>query len=225
MNISSDQLARMIDHTLLRPEATRDEVEKVCEEGRCFNFATVCVNPAWVSLASKLLKGTGVKVNAVIGFPFGATMIDVKVFETKRVLSNGAEEIDMVMNFGAFRSGDLELVKEELRSVVDITREHNVVSKIIIETCYLTQMEKIKACQLVMDCGANFVKTSTGFGTSGATVEDVKLLRQVVDHKIGIKASGGIRTYDDAVKMIHAGASRIGSSAGVNILRASPSNR
>jgi len=225
LNISSDQLARMIDHTLLRPEATRDEVEKVCEEGRCFNFATVCVNPAWVSLASKLLKGTGVKVNAVIGFPFGATMIDVKVFETKRVLSNGAEEIDMVMNFGAFRSGDLELVKEELRSVVDITREHNVVSKIIIETCYLTQMEKIKACQLVMDCGANFVKTSTGFGTSGATVEDVKLLRQVVDHKIGIKASGGIRTYDDAVKMIHAGASRIGSSAGVNILRASPSNR
>ena len=225
MNISSDQLARMIDHTLLRPEATRDEVEKVCEEGRCFNFATVCVNPAWVSLASKLLKGTGVKVNAVIGFPFGATMIDVKVFETKRVLSNGAEEIDMVMNFGAFRSGDLELVKEELRSVVDIAREHNVVSKIIIETCYLTQMEKIKACQLVMDCGANFVKTSTGFGTSGATVEDVKLLRQVVDHKIGIKASGGIRTYDDAVKMIHAGASRIGSSAGVNILRASSSNR
>lgn len=217
MSVNRAQLAKMIDHTLLRPEATREEVVRVCEEGKRYDFAAVCINPVWVSLASKLLHGSGVKADTVVGFPFGATTVDVKVFEVKAAIGEGAEEVDVVMNFGALRSGNLELVRRELGRVVEVAKGC-VVSKVIIEACYLSLEEKITACKLVMDSGADFVKTSTGFGRGGATVEDVKLLREVVGGRMGVKASGGIRTYEEAVKMINAGASRIGSSSGVNIV-------
>lgn len=224
MDVSVDRarLAKMIDHTLLRPEATRNEVAKACEEGKRFGFASVCVNPTWVSLARRLLKGSGVKVDTVVGFPFGATATEVKVFEAERVIAEGAEEIDMVMNVGALKSGNSELVRKDLESVVAVAEKNKVVSKVIIETCYLTRKEKILACELVMAGGAGFVKTSTGFGKGGATVEDVRLMREVVGSKIGVKASGGIRTYEDALKMINAGASRIGSSSSVRILETFP---
>ena len=218
MNDGKLKLAKMIDHTLLRPEATRDEVVRICEEGEHYGFASVCINPVWVSLASRLLRGSKVKVDTVIGFPFGATISDVKIFETKMVISKGAEEVDVVMNFGALRSGDIELIRKELESIIDLAKGYGVISKVIIETCYLTREEKIRACRLIMDSGADFVKTSTGFGKGGAVEEDVKLFSKITRNKIGIKASGGIRTYEDALKMIKAGASRIGSSSGVDIV-------
>ena len=222
MGINRVQLAKMIDHTLLRPEATRDDIARICEEGRHYGFAAVCINPTWVPLASKLLKGSGVKVDTVIGFPFGATMPEVKAFEAKNMIAAGAGEVDMVMNFGALRSGDIDLVRRDIGSVVDVAEKSGVVSKVIIEACYLTIEEKTLACRLVRDGGADFVKTSTGFGTGGATVEDVKLLRETVGSNIGVKAAGGIRTLEDALKMINAGASRIGSSSGIKIVEALP---
>ena len=218
MNVDKVKLAKIIDHTLLRPDAIREDVVKVCEEGTRLNFATVCVNPTWVPLAFNLLQGSGVKVDTVIGFPFGATAVDAKVFETKTAIREGAEEVDMVMNIGALKSRNYELVKRELELVVDVARESGVISKVIIEACYLLKEEKTMACELIMDSGADFVKTSTGFGKGGATVEDVRLLREVVDDKLGVKAAGGIRTYEDALVMIDAGASRIGSSSGTKIV-------
>lgn len=218
MDIDRKQLVKIIDHTLLRPEATREEIMRVCNEGRLFGFAAVCINPTWVTLTSRLLKGSGVKVDTVIGFPFGATEPEVKVFEVKTAINAGAEEVDVVLNFGALKSGEVELVRRELKSVVRVTKESGVVSKIIIETCYLTRDQKVAASRLVLGSGANFIKTSTGFGKGGATEEDVQLLREVVGNRVGIKASGGIRTYEDAIRMINAGASRIGSSSSVKIV-------
>ena len=222
MDIDRKQLVKIIDHTLLRPEATREEIMRVCGEGRLFGFAAVCINPTWVTLTSRLLKGSGVKVDTVIGFPFGATEPEVKVFEVKTAINAGAEEVDVVLNFGALKSGEVELVRRELESVVRVTKESGVISKIIIETCYLTRDQKVAASRLVLESGANFIKTSTGFGKGGATEEDVQLLREVVGNRVGIKASGGIRTYEDAIRMINAGASRIGSSSSVKIVQEAP---
>lgn len=218
MNIDKVELAKLIDHTLLKPDASSDDIVRVCEEGKYYGFATVCVYPTWVPLASKLLHDTDIKVDTVIGFPFGATITEVKVFEAQTVIVKGAEEVDMVMNIGALRSGHIDFVRKDLKSVVKVAKENNVISKVIIETCYLTREEKITSCRLVLESGADFVKTSTGFGSGGATVEDVRLLRENVGNKAGVKASGGIRTYQDALKMIRAGASRIGSSSGVKIV-------
>jgi deoxyribose-phosphate aldolase len=217
-SIEKAKLAKLIDHTLLKAGAVRSEIEKLCTEARQFGFASVCVNPIWVSFVVDLLKKSDVKVDTVVGFPLGATIPSVKVFETDTVIKAGAEEVDVVMNIGALKSGDDALVQKELAAIVDLTKHQGVVSKIIIETCYLTQLEKIRACTLVSDSGADFVKTSTGFGTKGATVEDVQLLRKVGRCNMGVKAAGGIRTYDDVLTMIAAGATRIGSSSGVQII-------
>lgn len=216
MKITREQLARMIDHTLLKPDATAEDVKRLCAEAMEHNFASVCVNPIHISLAAKMLEGTNIKVCTVIGFPLGATTSETKVFETKNALTNGAQEVDMVMNIGALKSGDYEAVKQDINTVVEAAGD--AIVKIIIETGLLTDEEKIKACQLAMGSGAGFVKTSTGFGIEGATVRDVELMRSVVGKDMGIKASGGIRTYEDAVALVKAGATRIGTSAGVALV-------
>lgn len=215
-------MAKMIDYTLLRPEATRNDITRICEEGKKFGFIAVCINPTWVPLASKLLKNSGVKVDTVIGFPFGATLPEVKVFEAETAILAGAEEIDMVVNFGALKSGDIVLVIKDIESVVDLSRKYGVISKVIIEVCYLTTEEKILACRLVKNGGADFIKTSTGFGSGGATVEDVKMLRENVGNNVGVKAAGGIRILEDVVRMVDAGASRIGTSSGIKIIESIP---
>ncbi|MFA5779430.1 MAG: deoxyribose-phosphate aldolase [Elusimicrobiota bacterium] len=206
----------MIDHTLLKANATQEEVGKLCEEARKYGFASVCINPGYVSLASKLLAGSSVKVCTVIGFPLGATTPTVKSIEARDAIANGADEIDMVINVGALKSGNYQLVLDDIKAVREATR--GKVLKVILETSYLTSEEKIKACQLSKDAGADFVKTSTGFGPSGATVEDIQLMRATVGPLMGIKASGGIRTQDDARKMVEAGATRVGASASVAIV-------
>ncbi|MDO8734880.1 MAG: deoxyribose-phosphate aldolase [Elusimicrobiota bacterium] len=206
----------MIDHTLLKANATQEEVGKLCEEARKYGFASVCINPGYVSLASKLLAGSSVKVCTVIGFPLGATTPTVKAIEARDAIANGAGEIDMVINVGALKSGNYQLVLDDIKAVREATR--GKVLKVILETSYLTSEEKIKACQLSKDAGADFVKTSTGFGPSGATVEDIQLMRATVGPLMGIKASGGIRTQDDARKMVEAGATRVGASASVAIV-------
>jgi len=215
----SQDLAGMIDHTLLKPEATRTQIEQLCTEARQFQFASVCVNPAWVRLCARLLAGSPVLVCTVVGFPLGATLPEVKAFETRRAIRYGAEEIDMVINIGALKSGDHELVERDIMAVVDACREEGAVSKVIIEAALLTDAEKETACLLAKSAGADFVKTSTGFGPGGATVADVALMRRVVGPEMGIKAAGGIRTLADAEKMIAAGASRIGASASVKIMQ------
>jgi deoxyribose-phosphate aldolase len=220
--LGKDKLAKLIDHTLLKPGAVSAEIIRLCDEGRQFGFASVCINPVWVPLAVNLLNLSDVKVDTVIGFPLGATTQKVKIFEIETMITAGVEEIDAVMNIGALKSGNDELVRKELEAIVELTMREGVISKIIIETCYLTYMEKIRACKLVSDCGADFVKTSTGFGSGGATVGDVQLLRKVIRSDMGVKAAGGIRTYADVLKMVAAGASRIGSSSGVHILKAYP---
>ncbi|MBA3231898.1 MAG: deoxyribose-phosphate aldolase [Acidobacteria bacterium] len=211
----------MIDHTLLKPDASRGEIEKLCREAAEFHFATVCVNPAWVSLAARLLRGSGVGVCSVVGFPLGATVADVKNYETRRAIYDGATEIDMVINVGALKSGDLRTVERDIEAVVDPCRQCGVVSKVIIEAALLTDEEKISACSLSKAAGADFVKTSTGFASGGATPADVALMRRVVGADMGVKAAGGVRDLEGLKAMIAAGASRVGASAGVKIVQES----
>jgi deoxyribose-phosphate aldolase len=213
------QLGHMIDHTLLRPEASQDQIAQLCFEARKHGFASVCVNPTHVRLCADLLKGSGVPVCTVIGFPLGATPTDVKVFEAQQAIRDGASELDMVINVGALKSRDYELVERDIASIARACHAGNAILKVIIEAALLTDEEKVVACQLAKVAGADFVKTSTGFGPGGATPEDVALMRRVVGPSIGVKAAGGIRTYADAQRMIAAGASRIGASASVKILQ------
>ncbi len=216
--ITRKQLAKMIDHTLLRPDATKHDIEKLCKEAIEYGFYSVVVNPSYVSLAVSLLKNTDIHVATVIGFPFGATLPEVKAFEAEQVLRLGADEIDMVINIGALKNHEYELVKKDIHGVVDIAHKHNALVKVIIETCYLTDDEKIIACKIAEEAGADFVKTSTGFGSGGATVHDVELMRKTVSRKVGVKAAGGIHTAEQALAMIKAGATRIGASRSVEII-------
>ena len=205
-----------IDHTLLKPESTQEQIDHLLSEAVEYQFASVCVNPTWVAHCSKTLAGTGVKVCTVVGFPLGANTSSVKAFETKDAIANGADEIDMVINVGQLKSGQYEVVKADIRAVVEASQDKLV--KVIIETCLLTNDEKVKACQLAVSAGADFVKTSTGFSAAGATVEDIVLLRETVGPNIGVKAAGGARSYEDAEAFIEAGATRIGTSSGVAIV-------
>lgn len=211
-------VARMIDHTLLKPEATEEQIITLCQEARDYHFASVCVNPAWVKLASQQLQGSDVKVCTVIGFPLGASSPDVKAFETKKAIEDGAHEVDMVINIGAMKSGNYEVVLEDIKAVVEAAG-NDALSKVIIETALLTKDEKIKACELSVQAGADFVKTSTGFSKGGATIEDIALMRKTVGPEIGVKASGGVRSAEDAKNMIEAGATRLGASSGVAIVK------
>lgn len=213
-------LAGMIDHTLLKPDATPDQIAQLCYEARKYGFASVCVNPTHVRLCADLLKGTPVKVCTVIGFPLGATSPEVKAFETQTAIHQGATEIDMVINIGALKAGDYELVARDIRSVVQVGHSAGALVKVILETGLLNEEEKVTACLLSKEAGADFVKTSTGFSTGGATVDDIALMRRVVGPEMGVKASGGVRTREDAESMVKAGASRIGASAGVKIVQA-----
>jgi deoxyribose-phosphate aldolase len=210
------KLASMIDHTLLKPDATQAELAKVCSEAKDCHFATVCVNSSNVSFVARLLKGSGVKAIAVVGFPLGAVTSQAKAFEAKEAIHDGAEEIDMVINIGAIKSKDYKTVYEDIRQVVEASKPYAV--KVILETSSLSHDEKVIACTLSKTAGAAFVKTSTGFGSSGATAEDVALMRKIVGENMHVKASGGIRTKEDAEKMVNAGADRIGASASVAIV-------
>ena len=214
-------VSEMIDHTLLKPDATRQDVEQLCREAAEFHFATVCVNPTWVALAASKLRGSGVGVTSVVGFPLGATTADVKHYETRRAIFDGATEIDMVINVGALKSGDLRVVEGDIEAVTHPCRESGVLSKVIIEAALLTDDEKVSACTLAKAAGANFVKTSTGFGPGGATVADVALMRRVVGSEMGVKAAGGVRDYEGLKAMVAAGATRVGASAGVKIVQES----
>lgn len=210
------KLAKYIDHTLLKPEATAEMIDKLCAEAKEYDFASVCVNPVWVKRSAQNLAGTDVKVCTVIGFPLGANTPEVKAAETRDAIANGAAEVDMVINVGALKSGDLELVKRDIQAVVEASGD--VLVKVIIETGLLTDQEKVTACQLSVEAGADYVKTSTGFGPGGATVEDIALMRKTVGPDIGVKASGGVRDRKTALAMIEAGATRIGASAGIAIV-------
>jgi deoxyribose-phosphate aldolase len=212
------RVASIIDHTLLKPEATSQEVERLCREAVECGFACAMVNPTYVALVSTLVGGSPVKVGTVIGFPLGATLTGVKRNESLEAVRVGAHELDMVINLGALKSGDRARVQSDIRGVVEIAHDNGALLKVIIETCLLTLEEKILACQIAVACGADYVKTSTGFSRGGATVEDISLMRGVVGEKLGVKASGGIRTAADAIAMIEAGASRIGASSGVAIV-------
>ncbi|AOV07895.1 deoxyribose-phosphate aldolase [Sporosarcina ureilytica] len=209
--------AKYIDHTLLKADAKKDAIIDLCNEAKMYSFASVCVNPTWVKTAAEMLEGTPVKVCTVIGFPLGASTTETKAFETTSAIQNGATEIDMVVNIGALRSRDDELVKRDIQAVVEAAADKAIV-KVIIETSLLTDSEKRTACELAVVAGADFVKTSTGFSTGGATVEDVKLMRAVVGPELGVKASGGVRSFEDMEQMIEAGATRIGASSGVQIM-------
>ncbi|RWR15293.1 deoxyribose-phosphate aldolase [Siminovitchia fortis] len=212
-----NNMAQMIDHTLLKPEVTKEQILALCEEAKGHQFASVCVNPAWIEDAAALLKGTDVKVCTVIGFPLGASTPDVKAFETKDAIDKGAQEVDMVINIGALKSGNLALVENDIRAVTAAAKGKALV-KVIIETCLLSDEEKKVACKIAKKAGADFVKTSTGFSNGGATERDVKLMREAVGSQMGVKASGGVRSHEDAVKMINAGATRIGTSSGPKIV-------
>jgi deoxyribose-phosphate aldolase len=214
-----EQLAGWIDHTLLKAEATVEQVKQLCSEAREFHFATVCVNPVYVPLAAVLLRDAPVGVCAVISFPLGAHLPASKAQEARQVLEAGATEIDMVVNIGALKGGAFEMVYEDIRAVVEVCQPSGAHLKVILEMCYLTQPEKIIGCLLSKQAGADFVKTSTGFGPGGATLADVELMRRVVGSQLGVKAAGGIRTYRDALAMIGAGATRLGASAGISILQ------
>jgi len=215
-----ESLARMIDHTLLKPDATADKIAQLCFEAKKYHFASVCVNPTNVKLCADLLLGTDVKVCTVIGFPLGATSTEVKVFETKNALDNGATEIDMVMNIGALKAGDNDLVARDIHEVVKASHAADALCKVILETALLTDEEKVIACLLAKEAGADYVKTSTGFSSGGATVHDVALMRKAVGPELGVKASGGIHSHEEAEQMIAAGATRIGASAGIKIIQA-----
>lgn len=212
-------LASLIDHTLLKPEATEEQIRKLCSEAAEFRFATVCIQPTWVRLAARLLSGTGVSVCTVAGFPLGANTADVKAYEARRAVFDGASEVDMVINVGALKSLDYRAVEEDIRGVVRACHEGGALTKVIIEAALLTREEKIKASTLAAAAGAEFVKTSTGFGPGGATVEDVALMREVVGEKVGVKAAGGVKDRATAEEMVKAGATRIGASAGIRIVQ------
>lgn len=209
--------SKYIDHTNLKQDATKDAIVKLCEEAKEHDFASVCVNPGWVPLCAKELAGSDVKVCTVIGFPLGATTSASKAFETKDAVNNGAQEVDMVINVGALKSGDDEYVYNDIKAVVDASGDAH--TKVIIETCLLTDEEKVRACELAVKAGADFVKTSTGFSTGGATVHDVALMRKTVGDKCGVKASGGIHTREEMLALIDAGATRIGASAGIALIK------
>ena len=211
-------VAGLIDHTLLKPEASRDDIRKLCQEAARFGFATVCVNPWYVPLAAELLRGTAVKVCSVVGFPLGATLPQVKIHEAEESIKLGAQEIDMVINIGALKSGQDDVVESDIHGVVEASHCGGAICKVILETALLTAEEKMRALIACKKAGADFVKTSTGFSTAGATVEDVALMRAVVGSEIGVKAAGGVRTFEDLKKMVCAGATRIGASASVKIM-------
>jgi len=221
--ISRVQLAKLIDSTLVKVTATKGEVERLCREAVQYGFGCVVVNPVYVRLAASILRGTDVRVGSTVGFPFGVSLLDVKALEAARAVEDGACELDMVMNLSAFKSGDYELVKRDIEAVTALKRRFSgLIVKVIIETPLLTSEEKVMACKIVKEAGADFVKTSTGLFGGGATVEDVKLMRQVVGKGFGVKAAGGIRTYADAVAMIEAGANRIGTSTAVAVIQGAP---
>lgn len=215
--MATKNIAAMIDHTLLKPEATKQQIEALCQEAKEYKFASVCVNPTWVSTAKELLQGSGVMVCTVIGFPLGATTSETKAFETKNAIDHGAEEVDMVINIGALKDGNDELVENDIRAVVEAAKG-KAHTKVIIETSLLSKEEKIRACELSLKAGADFVKTSTGFSTGGATPEDIALMRKTVGPDMGVKASGGVRSTEDVQKMIEAGATRIGASSSIAII-------
>ena len=212
-----NNVAAMIDHTLLKADATKEQIEQICKEAKEYKFASVCVNPSWVRLVSELLTNSDVKVCTVIGFPLGATTSETKAFETRNAIENGADEVDMVINIGALKDGNDSLVENDIKAVVDAAKG-KALTKAIIETSLLTEEEKVRACQLAVKAGADFVKTSTGFSTGGATREDILLMRQTVGPNVGVKASGGVRNTSDAQTLIEAGATRIGASSGVAIV-------
>jgi deoxyribose-phosphate aldolase len=218
---TADGVASVIDHTLLKPDANRGEVERLCAEAAQHRFASVCVNPTWVALCAELLRGTAVKVCSVVGFPLGASTPDTKHYETRRAIFDGAREIDMVINIGALKSGDLRVVERDIEAVTAPCREAGVLSKVIIEAALLTNEEKVTACTLAVAAAADFVKTSTGFGPGGATAADVALMRSVVGDGMGVKAAGGVRDLGSLQAMVAAGATRIGASAGVRIVQES----
>ena len=215
------EVAGLIDHTLLKADATADEIRKLCAEAAEFKFATVCVNPTWVAYAARLLRGTGVGVCSVVGFPLGATTPDVKQYETRRAIFDGATEIDMVINVGALKSGDVQLVHRDIEAVTAPCRDAGVVSKVIIEAALLSDEEKVTASTLTKAAGADFVKTSTGFGPGGATAADVALMRRIVGAEMGVKAAGGVKDLEGLKAMVAAGATRVGASAGVRIVQES----
>jgi deoxyribose-phosphate aldolase len=214
---SARDWASLVDHTLLKPEASEADIERLCGEAAQFHFASVCVNPTWVRASACHLRGTGVVVCTVVGFPLGATLADVKAYETRRAIYDGAREVDMVINVGALRSGDDCAVEYDIRQVVEAAHEHGVLVKVIIEAALLTDEEKVRACLAAKRAGADFVKTSTGFAKGGATVADVALMRRTVGQEMGVKAAGGVKGLDDARAMVEAGATRLGASVGVKI--------
>ena len=216
------KLNKYIDHTLLKPDASQEQIETLIEEAKKYDFASVCVNPTWVNFAAQALKATDVKVCTVIGFPLGANTPELKAFETSDAIQHGANEVDMVINIGALKSRNFDLVERDIRAVVEAAK--GTLVKVIIETCLLTDDEKVKACQIAQKAGADFVKTSTGFSTGGATVADVALMRKTVGPDMGVKASGGARSYEDALAFIKAGATRIGASSGVAIMEGDVAN-
>jgi len=211
-------LSPYIDHTLLKPDASREMIARLCEEAMNFGFATVCIHPVWVPLAAEIMRGSDVAVCTVIGFPLGASMNDVKSYEARRAMRDGARELDMVINIGALKSGDIRTVEEDIRSVVLAAEDYGGIVKVILETCLLTQEEKIQACRCAQQVRAHFVKTSTGFSQAGATVDDVRLMKQTVRETMRVKASGGINTFEDALEMLKAGADRLGTRSGVRIV-------
>ena len=214
--MKKNEIAGMIDHTLLKAPATAEQIEKLCAEAKTYHFASVCVNPCYVALAAKELKGTDVKVCTVVGFPLGANTSAVKAFETQDAIQNGAQEIDMVINVGAAKAGNFDAVRDDIAAVVKAA--NGTLVKVIIEACYLTDEEKKAVCEAAAQAGADFVKTSTGFGTGGATVHDVALMRAAIPTNMKVKAAGGIHSYEEAVALIEAGANRIGASAGIAIV-------
>jgi deoxyribose-phosphate aldolase len=214
-----DTIAALIDHTLLKPDSTRADIVRVCAEARQASFASVCLNPFWVRMAKTELQGSPVRVCTVIGFPLGANEVEIKVAEAQRALANGATELDVVQNIGALRSGELQVVGEELKKLADLAHGSGALLKVILETSLLSTEEKTTACEVAVEAGADFVKTSTGFAAGGATVEDVRLMRDIVGPGMGVKASGGVRTLAALRHMVEAGANRIGTSSGVTILK------
>jgi deoxyribose-phosphate aldolase len=216
-------IAKMIDHTALKADTTKDTIEKLCKEASEYKFASVCVNPTWVETAAQLLKGSDVKVCTVIGFPLGANTPETKAFETKDAIEKGATEVDMVINIGALKDKNDELVERDIRAVASAAKG-KALSKVIIETSLLTEEEKVRACEIAVRAGADYVKTSTGFSSGGATVEDIELMRKTVGPEIGVKASGGVRDTEGAEALVKAGATRIGASSGVSIVKGESSN-
>lgn len=218
-SLDSVALAALIDHTLLRPDATAAEIDALCEEAMTYGFAAVCVQPTWVARCVAALRGSKIRTISVVGFPLGVTLAEVKRAEAEQLLARGATELDMVLNVGALKSGDLALVYADISAVAEVTRAGGAVLKVILETGYLADEEKVAACVLARAAGADFVKTSTGFGPGGATAADIRLMRRVVGEAVGVKAAGGVRTLEQMLQMIRAGANRIGASAGVRIMQ------